>query len=131
MTPHLVELPVLRDTRGALTVIEQGIVPFPVQRVYYIYDVPFGSCRAGHAHRKLEQLLVALCGSFDVTLTDGIWTETFNLHRNCYGLYIPPLYWRRIDNFSSGAVCLAAVSAPYEASDYIRDYSEFTRLRGC
>lgn len=124
--PHLVDLPRVQDPRGNLTFIEAGKhVPFEIQRVYYLYDVPGGESRGGHAHRELEQLVVAASGSFDVVLRDGYGEQRFHLNRSYYGLYVPRLVWREIENFSSGSVCLVLASRHYEESDYFRDYPEF------
>lgn len=121
-----IDLPVISDPRGNLTFIEAGKhVPFVFQRIYYLYDVPGGAHRAGHAHKKLEQVLVAMSGSFDVTLDDGHEKAKFHLNRSYQGLYIPPMVWRDIDNFSSGAVCMALASEYFDESDYFRDYDRF------
>jgi len=123
-----IELPKISDPRGNLTFIESGHhVPFEIKRVYYLYDVPGGATRAGHAHKTLEQLLIAMSGSFDVELDDGRARKKFHLDRSYYGLYIPPMIWRAIDNFSSGSVCLVLASDPFKESDYYRDRSEFLR----
>ena len=117
-----------RHTRpnGNITVVENGItVPFDMQRVYYIYDVPGGEARGGHAHRELYQLIVAAGGSFDVVLNDGNIKRTVTLNRPYYGLLLVPGIWRELNNFSSGAVCLVLASRPYEESDYIRDFDRF------
>jgi hypothetical protein len=125
---RLLDLPIVDDRRGNLTFIEgRRHVPFDIRRVYWLYDVPGGESRAGHAHRTLEQMLVAASGSFDVVLSDGVATETFTLNRSYVGLYIAPMTWREIVNFSSGAVCLAFASMPYDESDYYRDYEEFVQ----
>jgi dTDP-4-dehydrorhamnose 3,5-epimerase-like enzyme len=124
--PHLVDLPRITDPRGNLTFIEGGKhVPFDCQRVYYLYDVPGGTSRGGHAHRGLEQLIVAASGSFDVIVDDGRSRERFFLNRSYYGLYIPPMCWREIENFSSGSVCLVLASEHYDESDYLRNYDDF------
>lgn len=130
--PQIVNLPKIEDRRGNLTFVESNRhIPFSPQRVYYLYDVPGGAVRGGHAHKQLEQLLIAVSGSFDVTLDDGFSRSKFHLNRSYYGLYIPPMIWREIDNFSSGAVCLALVSHYYDESDYYRDYDAFLRaVRG-
>ena len=123
---QFIDLPVVHDVRGALCVAEGGRhVPFDIARVYYLYDVPSGSMRAGHAHRALQQLLIAVSGSFDVRLHDGAREETVALNRPHRGLLIGPMLWREIDNFSSGAVCLVLVSQPYDEADYYRDFAEF------
>jgi hypothetical protein len=122
----LLDLPIVRDQRGNLTAIEGGRdVPFEIRRVYYLYDVPGGETRAGHAHLELEQLIVAASGSFDVVLDDGSHRETVGLNRSYKGLYLPNLVWRELENFSSGAVCLVLASQPFSENDYFRDYHEF------
>jgi hypothetical protein len=122
----LVDLPVVHDIRGNLTAIEAGThTPFDIKRTYHLYDVPGGSERGGHAHRRLEQLIIAMSGSFDITLTNGTDSQTFHLNRSYYGLYVPPMHWRVIDNFSSGAVCLVLASDHYDESDYYRTLPEF------
>lgn len=129
---RIIELPKIQDNRGNLTFIEGGRhVPFDIRRVYYLYDVPGGASRAGHGHRKLHQLMIAMSGSFDVTLDDGRERRLFHLNRSYYGLYIPPMLWRDLDNFSSGAVCMVLASDYYDESDYFRNYDEFLRaVRG-
>lgn len=128
---HIIEFPKIHDPRGNLTFIEgQRHVPFDVKRVYYLYDVPGGAARAGHAHKQLQQILVAMSGSFDVTVDDGYHRKKFHLARSYYGLYIPPMIWREIDNFSSGSVCLALASTTYDEADYYREYSGFTAAYG-
>jgi hypothetical protein len=123
---RIIELPKIQDPRGNLTFIEgERHVPFQIKRVYYLYDVPGGESRAGHAHKTLEQVLIALAGSFDVTLDDGTEKRRFHMNRAHSGLYVPRLVWRELDNFSSGAVCLTLASAPYAESDYLRSYTEF------
>ena len=108
---RLIELPLVPDTRGNLTFVEAGRqVPFDIRRVFYLYDVPGGASRAGHAHKRLQQLIVAMSGSFDVKLDDGRNRKTFHLNRSYIGLYIPPLVWREIDNFSSNSVCMVLAS---------------------
>lgn len=122
----IIPLPKVSDPRGNLTFIEGEIhIPFPIRRVYYLYDVPGGAERGGHAHRSLEQLLIALAGSFDVVLDDGRQRSRHHLNRCHYGLYIPPMMWRELDNFSSGSVCLVLASAPYDEADYFRTYDSF------
>jgi WxcM-like, C-terminal len=123
---RLVELPRIADPRGNLTPIEAGAqVPFAIERVYYLYDVPGGEARGGHAHRAFEEFIIAASGSFDVVVDDGVHAERFFLNRSYYGLYLPPMVWRELDNFSSGSVCLVLASARYDEADYIRDYDEF------
>jgi dTDP-4-dehydrorhamnose 3,5-epimerase-like enzyme len=124
----LVELPKIHDNRGNLTFIEAGRhVPFDVKRVYYLYDVPGGAARAAHGHKKLQQLMIAMSGSFDVTLDDGVERRKFHLNRSYFGLYIPPMIWRDLDNFSSGAVCLVLASDFFDEKDYFRQYDDFLR----
>jgi hypothetical protein len=132
MKIELIELPLVPDHRGNLTFIESNRhVPFPINRVYYLYDIPGGSVRAGHAHYELEQLLVPLAGSFDVLLDNGTERKTVTLNRPHIGLRISSMTWRELHNFSSGAVCLVLASTHYEEADYIRDYDEFlTKARG-
>lgn len=126
---HLINLPRIQDNRGNLSFIEsEQHVPFSIKRIYYLYDVPGGANRGGHAHRKLHQLLIAISGSFDVHLDDGAVKRTFSLNRSYYGLYLPPMTWREIDNFSSGSVCLVLASEYYDSADYYRDYSEFVTV---
>jgi hypothetical protein len=125
---RLIELPKIGDPRGNLTFIEGNRhVPFAIARVYYLYDVPGGAHRAGHAHRELEQVIVAMSGSFDIHLDDGTARKTFHMNRSYFGLYLPSMIWREIDNFSSGAVCMALASAWFDEADYYRDYETFTR----
>lgn len=123
---RILELPKIHDPRGNLTFIEGDIhVPFGIQRVYYLYDVPGGADRGAHAHRNLHQFIVAMSGSFDVVLDDGVDQRRFHLNRSYFGLYVCPMMWRYLDNFSSGAVCMVLASSRYSESDYIRDYDEF------
>lgn len=118
------------DRKGNLTVVENGTtLPFDVKRVYYLYDVPGGESRGAHAHRKLEQLIVAASGSFTVTLDDGKSKRTFFLNRPYQGLYVKPGLWRDLGDFSSGAVCMVLASDVYDAADYVRDYNEFIEFR--
>jgi hypothetical protein len=122
----LVLLPKVSDPRGNLTFIEGGKhIPFGIERVYYLYDVPGGADRGGHAHKQLEQLIVAMSGSFDVVVDDGAEKKRYHLNRSYSGLYIPPMIWRAIDNFSSGSVCMVLASRHYEESDYLREYSTY------
>jgi dTDP-4-dehydrorhamnose 3,5-epimerase-like enzyme len=123
---NIIDLPKYSDPRGNLSVIEGGItIPFDIQRVYYLYDVPGGSARAGHGHKELQQVIIAMSGSFDVTVDDGRERKTIHLNRSYHGLYIPKMMWREVDNFSSGAVCLVLASTAYDPADYYHDYSEF------
>lgn len=123
---HRIDLPKINDERGNLTFIEAGRhVPFAIERVFYLYDVPGGSLRAGHALKSCHQLIIALSGSFDVVLDDGSARARFPLNRSYYGLYVTPMTWREIDNFSSSSVCLVLASAAYNENDYYRDYESF------
>lgn len=122
----ILELPKISDPRGNLTFIETELhVPFDIKRVYYLYDVPGGAERGAHGHRELEQLIIAMSGSFDVVLDDGNKTKIFHMNRPYYGLYVCPMMWRDITNISSGAVCLVLASHLYDEKDYFRDYSQF------
>jgi dTDP-4-dehydrorhamnose 3,5-epimerase-like enzyme len=123
---QLIDLPKHHDPRGNLSVIEGGVhVPFDIKRVYYLYDVPGGSSRAGHGHIQLQQLFIAMSGSFDVTVDDGYSRKKIQLNRSYHGLYVPGMMWREVDNFSSGAVCLVLASTLYDPNDYYHDYDEF------
>lgn len=118
------------DRKGNLSVVEdKEIIPFDVKRVYYLYDVPGGESRGGHAHRNLRQLIVAASGSFSVTLDDGSIKRTFVLNRPNIGLLVVPGIWRTLDDFSSGSVCLVLASEKYDESDYIRDYEDFVEYK--
>ena len=122
----IIDLPKINDPRGNLTFIEGGKhVPFSIKRVYYLYDVPGGAERGGHAHKKLHQLIIAISGSFDVVLDDGKDKKRIHLNRSYQGLYVCPMMWRELDNFSSGAVCMVLASNCYDENDYYREYSEF------
>ncbi len=122
----MIDLPKLSDPRGNLTFIEESKhIPFNISRVYYLYDVPGGSERGGHAHKNLHQLIIAISGSFDVALDDGQKKQRYHLNRSYYGLYICPMIWRELDNFSSGSVCLVLASNNYDEDDYHRNYDDF------
>ncbi|MAY21562.1 MAG: hypothetical protein CMC74_02150 [Flavobacteriaceae bacterium] len=125
--PTLIEIPKISDPdgRGNLSVIEKNIIPFQIKRVYYLYDVPSDSSRGGHAHKELQQFLIAVGGSFDVVISNGETKEVFTLNKPNKGLLIPSGYWRGLENFSAGAGCLSLVSDVYKEEDYIRDYEEF------
>jgi dTDP-4-dehydrorhamnose 3,5-epimerase-like enzyme len=128
---QIIDFPKIEDARGNLTFIEGGRhVDFGIKRVYYLYDVPGGAERGGHAHKGLHQLLIAMSGSFDVVVDDGIHRQRFHLNRSYYGLYIPPMIWREIDNFSSGSVCMVLASEYYDEADYYRDRAEFKAAAG-
>ncbi len=120
------QFPKVHSLSGNITPINNDIeIPFAIQRIYYLYDVPGGESRGGHAHKNLKQFIIAASGSFDVTLDDGNNKKTVQLNRSYLGLYIIPGIWRDISNFSSGAICLVLASAKYDEDDYIRDYSDF------
>ena len=127
---EIINLPKISDPRGNLTFVESGNqIPFDIQRVYYLYDVPGGSERGGHAHKGLHQLIIAMSGSFDVVLDDGKEKKRVHLSRSYSGLYVCPMIWRELDNFSSGSVCMVLASNKYDEEDYYRDYAEFMRNR--
>lgn len=127
---RIINLPKIEDSRGNLTFIESNHqIPFEIKRVYYLYDVPGGSERGGHAHKDLHQLIIAMSGSFDVLLDDGTTKKRVHLCRSYYGLYICPMIWRELDNFSSGSVCMALASNLYDEADYYRNYKNFIRAR--
>jgi hypothetical protein len=125
---RLIQLPRIADPRGNLSFIEGGRhLPFEVRRVFYLYDVPGGETRAGHALKTCQQFIVAISGAFDVVADDGTTRSRHHLNRSYFGLYLPPLTWRELDNFSSGSVCLALASEPYDEGGYYRDYESFRR----
>jgi len=125
---RIIDLPKIADPRGNLTFIEGWRhVPFEIRRVYYLYDTPGGAERGGHAHKDLHQLIVAMSGSFDVILNDGGKKKRFHLNRSYYGLYVCPMIWRELDNFSSGSVCMVLASNLYDEADYYREYREFLK----
>jgi len=126
---RLVEFTKISSNKGNLTFIEGGRhIPFDIKRVYYLYDVPGGEVRGAHAHRNLEQIFIAASGSFDLVLDDGYNKQRFHLNRSYFGIYLPSMIWRVLDNFSSGSVCLVLASDYYREEDYIRDYDEFIDL---
>ena len=125
----IIELPKILDNRGNLTFIEgKNHIPFEIKRTYWIYDVPGGEKRGGHAYKELNELIVALSGSFDVVIDNGNEKQTFSLNRSYYGLYVPKLMWRQVENFSTNALALILASAPFNENDYIRNYEEFKTM---
>jgi hypothetical protein len=127
-TCRICQLPQVQDPRGNLTFIESGRhIPFAIKRIFYLYDVPGGATRAGHALKSCHQFLIATSGSFDVSVDDGSEKQTFQLNRAYHGLYIPPLIWREISNFSSNSVCMVLASEFFSEEDYLRDYPAFIR----
>ncbi len=128
-SPQFIQLPKFLDARGNLSVIEEfKDIPFKIERTYWIYDVPGGEHRGGHAYKENEEFIVALSGSFDVHLDDGSEKRTFHLNRSYYGLYVPKGLWREMDNFSTNSLALVLSSTKYDVNDYIRDYEEFVKL---
>jgi hypothetical protein len=122
----LIDLPRVNDPRGNLTFIEGGHhIPFQLKRVFYLYDVPGGALRAGHALKQCQQFIIAASGSFDVVLDDGFEKKRYQLNRSYYGLYVPPLVWREIDNFSSNSICVVLASELFDEGDYYREYDDF------
>lgn len=127
---HIVDLPKVHNRAGNITAIENRLhAPFDIKRVYYLYDIPGGEDRGGHAHRGLQQLIIAVSGAFDVKLNDGNNIQTFHLDRPYFGLYIVSGIWRELLNFSSGAIALVLASEVYDSNDYIRDYSDFIKFK--
>ncbi len=126
---EIIKLPKITDSRGNITFIEgQRHIPFPIKRVYYLYDVPGGERRGGHAHWQLEQFIISTSGSFDVITYNGYEQTRFHLNRSYYGLYIPRMMWRELENFSSGSVCLVIASEYFDQDDYIYDFDEYIEL---
>ena len=129
-SPRYMKLPKFLDERGNLSVIEEmKDIPFKVERVYWIYDVPGGEARGGHAYRENQEFIVALSGIFDVILDDGKEKQTYHLNRSYYGLYVPKGIWREMDNFSTNSLALVLSSTKYNVNDYIRDYHEFLKMK--
>jgi len=128
--PQIIQLPKILDKRGNLSFFENNAqIPFSIKRAYWIYDVPGGESRGEHAYRENEEFIVALSGSFDVILDDGNEKKTYSLNRSYYGLYVPKMYWRNMDNFSTNSLALIVSSTEYNEDDYIRDYIDFCALR--
>ncbi len=122
----IISLPKIQDPRGNLSFIETGrSLPFVIQRTYWIYDVPGGEIRGGHAYRELQEFFIALSGSFDVVLDDGKECKTVSLNRSYFGLYVPSMIWRHLENFATNSVCLIIASQPYSKENYIRDYESY------
>lgn len=122
---RIIDIPKIADPRGNLSVIEKDIIPFDIKRIYYLFDVPSGSYRGGHAHKELSQFLIAVSGSFDVILKDGNHKKRITLNNPSKGLLITPGIWRELENFSSGAICLVVASDVYKAEDYIDDFEAY------
>lgn len=125
MKIEIIEIPKIENSLGNIAVIENDVIPFDIKRVYYLYDIPSSSIRGGHSHKKLQQILIAISGSFDVVLKDGSSSTTITLNKPDKGLLIKNNTWRELENFSSGAVCLVLASTTYDEDDYIRDFDEF------
>ena len=129
--PHIIQLPKITDPRGNLSIVEsEQHVPFDIKRAYWIYDVPSGMQRYGHAFRTQHEFIIALSGSFDVILDDGNGEQLFHMDRAYYGLYVPPMTWRRIDNFASNSVVYVLSSALYDPEDYIENFEEYIEVKG-
>ena len=127
---RIIPFPKIEDVRGNLTFVESNShIPFEMNRVYWLYDVPGGHTRVGHAYHRLEEVFIAVSGSFDIKVTDGTSERTFSLNRSYYGLYVPPGIWRSINNFSTNSLCVIMASLPYDEADYIRDDAAFRALR--
>lgn len=128
--PQIINLPKIPDDRGNLSFIEESEqIPFKIERSYWIYDVPGGEKRGGHAYRDLQEFIVALSGSFDVVLHDGIKEHRFHLNRSYYGLYVPKMMWREIDNFSTNSLAFILADKLYDVNEYIRDFDQFVELK--
>ena len=128
--PEIINLPKFLDARGNLSFVEQeNHIPFAIRRTYWLYDVPGGEARGGHAYRENEEFIVALSGSFDVILDDGVEKKAYTLNRSYYGLYVPKGLWREMDNFSTNSLAMILSSTNYDANDYVRDYDEFLKLK--
>jgi dTDP-4-dehydrorhamnose 3,5-epimerase-like enzyme len=128
--PKIIDLPKFPDARGNLSFVEQKIhIPFIIRRTYWLYDVPGGECRGGHAYKENEEFIVALSGSFDVILDDGKEKKTYTLNRSYYGLYVPKGLWREMNNFSTNSLAMILSSTDYDANEYVRNYDEFIKLK--
>jgi hypothetical protein len=128
---RIIELPKIMDPRGNLTFVEGGRhIPFHIRRAFWIYDVPGGEIRGSHAYRRNREIIIAVSGSFDVEVDNGSSVTCHQLNRSYYGLYLPPLHWRSLVNFSTNSLCLILTSEEYDETDYLRDYDEFRRERG-
>ncbi len=126
---RLIDLPKIVDERGNLSFIEgENHIPFRIERTYMIYDVPGGEIRGGHAYKELSEFIIAVSGSFDVVLDDGQEKRTYSLNRSYYGLYVPKLIWRSLENFSTNSLCMILASHKYDESDYLRDYHDFINI---
>jgi hypothetical protein len=127
---RLINLPRIKDPRGNLSFFENNNqIPFKIKRTYWIYDVPGGEVRGGHAFKESEEFIIALSGSFDIVLQDGISEKKINLNRSYYGLYVPKLLWRSLENFSTNSLALIVSSIGYDSSDYIRDFNDFKKIK--
>lgn len=128
--PRIIELPKFLDQRGNLSFAQNSTqIPFEIKRTYWLYDVPGGECRGGHAYRNTEELVIALSGSFDVVVDDGEEKKRYSLNRSYYALYIPRGVWREMENFSTNSLALEFASTRYDPSDYVRDYDEFLKMK--
>lgn len=129
-TSKIIQLPKFLDARGNLSFVEEGThIPFDIKRTYWLYDVPGGECRGGHAYKQNQEFVIALSGSFDVVLDDGQAKQTFTLNRSYYGLYIPKGLWREMENFSTNSLALVLSSTDFSQDDYVRDYDEFIKMK--
>jgi dTDP-4-dehydrorhamnose 3,5-epimerase-like enzyme len=130
MKSTIINLPKIEDSRGNLSFIEQNNhIPFEIKRTYLIYDVPGGQFRGGHAYKELDEFIVALSGSFDVLLDDGKRKKKTTLNRSYFGVYVPQMVWRKIENFSTNCLCMILASKSYDKKDYLRDYDEFLKIK--
>ena len=126
----LIELPKFLDQRGNLSFVQNNAqIPFEIKRTYWLYDVPGGECRGGHAYRETEEFVIAMSGSFDVTVDDGNEKKTFHLNRSYYGLYIPKGLWRKMENFSTASLALEFADTKYDRNDYVEDYNEYIKMK--